>query len=69
MTEHGERFAVDVALALPCLAFGLWVVLQSARILRRARGKPLAKALRAAKRAQRRNRRLTRENARSDRRA
>ena len=27
--EHGEHFAVDSALAVPCLALGLWVALRS----------------------------------------
>jgi hypothetical protein len=64
LAERGEHFAIDFALALPCLAFGLWAVWHSAGALRSARGNPLAKALRAAKRARRRSRRLS-LNARS----
>ena len=65
LAAHGENFAVDVVLAVPCLAFGLWVAWQSAGALWGARRSPPARALRVAKRAQRRLRRLQRANVRA----
>jgi len=37
LAVHGGTFAVDVVLAVPCLAFGLWVAWRSARVLWGAR--------------------------------
>ena len=62
LSPHGERFYVDSALALACLALGLWVVLRSLRSLELSvgRGHPRQRSARVAKRAQRRRHRLRR---------
>ena len=65
---HGESFAVDRALALPCLALGLWVVLRSLRSLGVGRGRSRSRnkrRLHVAKRAQRRRLRVGRVKGRS----
>jgi hypothetical protein len=67
-SAHGENFAVDRALALPCLALGLWVALRSLRslVLDAGHGRSRKKkGLHIAKRAQRRRQRVERVKGRS----
>ena len=66
LSAHGESFAVDRALALPCLAFGLWVVVSAVQrlSLNALRGRPRKKSLHMAKRAQRRRQRVQRAKRR-----
>jgi hypothetical protein len=65
-SAHGESFAVDSALALPCLALGLWVILRSVRRLgaNARRGRPGKKSPHIDRRAQRRRQRVQRAKGR-----
>jgi len=62
LSARGDSFVVDSALALACLALGLWVALCSVRSLSPStgRGRSRTKDLRAAWRAHRHRQRLQR---------
>jgi hypothetical protein len=62
--SHAGSFAVDSALAVPCLAFGLWAILRSARALSVSigRGRPRECVQRAVNRSHRRRQRVERAN-------
>ena len=64
--SHGGSFAVDSALAVPCLALGLWAILRSARAPRVSAGcgRPRARVLRGVNRARRRRQRVERATSR-----
>jgi hypothetical protein len=60
VATRGEYFAVDVVLATPCLALGIWVSLRSGTALAAGRVRRRAKALRAARRGHRQSLRARR---------
>ena len=63
--SHGGSFVVDGALAVPCLALGLWAILRSAQALRVSAGsvRPRVRVLPVVNRAHCRRERVERASS------